>query len=57
MPPTRVLAAGAEFGPGADPVLAAHQVRAAIAALDELIGLVHPDEVLGRVFSRFCVGK
>ena len=52
-----LAAAGEEFGPGRDPVLAAHQVRGAVAALDELIGLVHPDEVLGRVFSRFCVGK
>lgn len=52
-----LAAAGQEFGPGGDPVLAAHQVRGAVAALDELIGLVHPDEVLGRVFSRFCVGK
>ena len=52
-----LAAAGQELGPGADPVLAAHQVRGAVAALDELIGLVHPDEVLGRVFNRFCVGK
>jgi len=40
-----------------DPVLAAHHVRDAVAALDELIGLVHPEEILGRVFERFCVGK
>ena len=46
-----------ELGKGADPLLAAHHVRDAVAALDELIGLVHPDEVLGRVFERFCVGK
>jgi tRNA modification GTPase len=52
-----LAAAGEEFGSGGDPVLVAHQVRGAVAALDELIGLVHPDEVLGRVFSRFCVGK
>jgi tRNA modification GTPase len=42
---------------GGDAVLAAHHVQAAVAALDELIGIVHPDEVLGRVFERFCVGK
>ena len=46
-----------ELGKGADPLLAAHHVRDAVAALDELIGLVHPDEMLGRVFERFCVGK
>ena len=42
---------------GQDAVLAAHHVRNAIAALEELVGLVHPEEVLGRVFERFCVGK
>ena len=40
-----------------DSVLAAHHVRNAVDALDELIGVVQPDEVLGRVFERFCVGK
>jgi len=42
---------------GGDAVLAAHHLRAAVGALEEMIGLVHPDEVLGRVFARFCVGK
>ncbi len=46
-----------ELEKGGDPVLAAHHLRGAVAALEELIGLVHPDEVLGRVFARFCVGK
>ena len=50
-------AAGPELESGGDPVLSAHHVRDAVAALDEMIGLVHPDEVLGRVFERFCVGK
>jgi tRNA modification GTPase len=49
--------ARAHLGAGGDVVLAAHHLRAAVSALDELIGLVHPDEVLGRVFERFCVGK
>lgn len=40
-----------------DSVLAAHHVRNAVDELDELIGVVHPDDVLGRVFERFCVGK
>jgi tRNA modification GTPase len=42
---------------GGEAVLVAHHVHLAVAALDELIGVVHPDEVLGRVFERFCVGK
>lgn len=40
-----------------DPVLAAHHVRAATGALEELMGVVTTDEVLGRVFASFCVGK
>ncbi|HEU5218353.1 MAG TPA: GTPase, partial [Gemmatimonadales bacterium] len=46
-----------EMETGGDPVLAAHHLRSAVTALEELIGLVHPDEILGRVFARFCVGK
>ena len=40
-----------------DAVLAAHHVRMAVTALDELIGVVDVNEVLDRVFERFCVGK
>lgn len=50
-------AAAALLGPTGDATLAAHQVQGALAALDELVGVIDPDEVLGRVFSRFCVGK
>jgi tRNA U34 5-carboxymethylaminomethyl modifying GTPase MnmE/TrmE len=35
----------------------ANLVQMALAALDELVGVVDPDEILGRIFSRFCVGK
>ncbi len=38
------------------PVAAVH-VRAAIHALDELIGVVDVEDVFARVFSTFCVGK
>jgi tRNA modification GTPase len=38
------------------PVAATH-VRAAGAALDELIGAVDMEDVFARVFSTFCVGK
>jgi tRNA modification GTPase len=38
-------------------VLAAHHVREATAALDELLGAVDIEEVLDRVFGSFCVGK
>jgi tRNA modification GTPase len=52
-----LLEAGPELDRGGDPVLAAHHVRRAVTALDELIGAVDVEEVLGRVFERFCVGK
>jgi len=32
-------------------------LRAAVLALDELIGAVTPEDVLDRVFAAFCVGK
>ncbi len=46
-----------QLGGHRDAVLAAHEVREATAALDELLGAVDIDEVLDRVFSSFCVGK
>lgn len=42
---------------GGDSVLAAHHVREATAALEELLGTVDVEEVLDRVFASFCVGK
>ena len=46
-----------QLRPGGDAVLAAHHVREATRALDELLGVVDVEEVLGRVFGGFCVGK
>ena len=43
--------------PGGDAVLVSHHVREATLALDELVGVVDVEEVLGRVFAGFCVGK
>ena len=43
--------------PGGDAVLAAHHVRMAALALDELVGTIDVEEVLERIFSSFCVGK
>ena len=42
---------------GGDAVLAAHHVRMAVVALDELIGAVDTEDILDRIFRRFCVGK
>jgi tRNA modification GTPase len=42
---------------GVEAVAAATHLRAAVTALDELVGAVTPDDVLDRVFASFCVGK
>jgi tRNA modification GTPase len=45
------------LGRSGDAVLAAHHVREATTALEELLGAVDIEEVLDRVFGSFCVGK
>jgi tRNA modification GTPase len=40
-----------------DAAAAATHLRAAVLALDDLIGAVTPEDVLDRVFAAFCVGK
>ena len=42
---------------GVEAAVAATHLRAAVGALDDLIGVVAPDDVLDRVFASFCVGK
>jgi len=37
--------------------LAAEDVRLAARALDRITGRIDPNEVLGRIFSTFCIGK
>ncbi len=32
-------------------------VKQALDALDELVGKTTPDDILGRIFSKFCIGK
>ncbi len=44
-------------GRGVPAIIAAVHVRAAVHALDELIGAVSLDDVLDRLFAEFCVGK
>ncbi len=44
-------------GSGVDAAAAATHLRAAVGALDDLIGVVTPEDVLDRVFASFCVGK
>jgi tRNA modification GTPase len=42
---------------GITPTIAAVHLRAAVVALEEIIGAVSIDDLLDEVFSRFCVGK
>ena len=42
---------------GVDAAATATHLRAAVLALDVLIGAVTPEDVLDRVFAAFCVGK
>ncbi len=51
----RQVADAASSGIGAE--VLALDLRAAVHSLREILGDVGPDEVLGRVFSRFCIGK
>lgn len=46
-----------DVGRGVPAIVAAVHVRAAVGALDELIGAVSLDDVLDRLFAEFCVGK
>lgn len=42
---------------GLEGAVAATHLRAAVTALEDVVGVVTNDEVLDRVFSTFCVGK
>jgi tRNA modification GTPase len=42
---------------GLEVELAAEDVRLAARALEKITGRVDPEDVLGRVFSTFCIGK
>jgi tRNA modification GTPase len=40
-----------------EPELIALELRDALDAMGEILGSVTPDDVLGRIFSSFCIGK
>ncbi len=42
---------------GLEGAVAATHLRAAVTALEDVIGLVTTDDVLDSVFSTFCIGK
>ena len=49
--------AALHLAPGGEPVLVSDHVREATLALDEPLGAADVEEVPGRVFPGFCVGK
>jgi tRNA modification GTPase len=49
------LARAAENAPAAE--LAAADLRSALDAVGSVVGTVTPDDVLGRIFGAFCIGK
>lgn len=49
-----VAASGADYG---SPELMADELRQAHDALGEILGRTLPEDLLGEIFSRFCIGK
>ena len=48
---------GAALAPGLAAELVAEELRGAHDALGEITGRMTPDELLGEIFSKFCIGK
>jgi tRNA modification GTPase len=42
---------------GDAPEITALELRSALAAIGEISGVVDTEEVLGKIFSTFCIGK
>jgi tRNA modification GTPase len=42
---------------GIGPEVAAAHLRPAESALEEVLGVITPDQVLDRLFAEFCIGK
>ncbi len=47
----------AQYAVGSGEELVALELREALDALGRILGSVSPDDVLGRIFARFCIGK
>jgi tRNA U34 5-carboxymethylaminomethyl modifying GTPase MnmE/TrmE len=37
--------------------LIALELRSALDGLGQVLGLLHSDDILDRIFSKFCIGK
>jgi tRNA modification GTPase len=52
-----LLRANAALGDGAGDELLAVEIREAVDHLGRILGAVYTDDILDRIFSRFCIGK
>ncbi|HLL90358.1 MAG TPA: GTPase [Tepidisphaeraceae bacterium] len=52
-----LVTARAEAAGAGRPEIVAHHLREALDHLGSVLGAVTPDDVLGRVFAQFCIGK
>ena len=50
-------AAEAAFTKNLPPEFVAEELRAALAAAGEVVGRADTEDLLGRIFSTFCIGK
>ena len=50
-------AARKKIAAGHSPEIIAFDLRQATAALEEITGRVYNEDILGRIFSKFCIGK
>jgi tRNA modification GTPase len=54
---TASMAAEEGFSTGQHPELIAIDLRGALDSLGEIIGVTTPEDILGQIFSQFCIGK
>ena len=60
MPPARLSRleeAEEQLRQQADPILVAVPLREALEAAGEVVGAADIEEILGEIFSTFCIGK
>jgi tRNA modification GTPase len=54
---SHLLQAAGQLAAGSAPELVAEELKRAQQALGEIVGADSSDELLGRIFARFCIGK